>query len=75
MLSHDPKFENAKGDIWQHTINNNDWESDWIFRDDRFELFTGNDNVLLGFLCAVFHPENRDEKGFWKRILIKSILS
>lgn len=70
MPSDDPRFENAEGDIWQHTINN-DWESDWIFKDDRFGLLNGNDNILLEFLCAVFHPENRNEKGFWKEYLNK----
>ena len=71
MPSYDSRFENSEEDIRQHTINNNDWESDWVFKDDRFELFNGNDNVLLEFLCAVFHPENRDEKGFWKEYLDK----
>lgn len=71
MPSYDSRFENSEEDIRQHTINNNDWESDWVFKDDRFELFNGNDNVLLEFLCAVFHPENRDEKGFWKEYFDK----
>jgi len=72
MPSNDSKFENAENDIWQHTINNDrDWDSDWIFKDDRFELLKGNDIILLNFLCAVFHPENRNEKGYWKEYLEK----
>jgi hypothetical protein len=72
MPSYDTRFKNAKEDIWQHTVvNNNDWESDWIFEDERFELLKGNDLVLLSFLCAVFHPENRDEKRCWKKYLGK----
>jgi hypothetical protein len=72
MPSNDTRFENAEVDVWNHTVNNsNDWESDWIFRDDRFELFDGSDVVLLNFLCAVFHPENRYEKGYWKQYLNK----
>jgi len=71
MPSYDSKFENAESDIWQHTVNNNDWDSDWIFKDDRFELLKGNDIILLKFLCAVFHPENRYEKGYWKEYLRK----
>ncbi len=66
MPSSDERFENAEGDIWQHTVNNDDWDSDWVFCDDRFELLKGNDCVLLDFLCAVFHPENRFEQGYWK---------
>ncbi len=71
MLSTDERFENAEGDIWQHTVNNDDWESDWVFSDDRFELLKGNDNILLDFLCAVFHPENRHEQGYWLSYLGK----
>jgi hypothetical protein len=66
MTSSDNRFENAEGDIWQHTVNNDDWESDWVFSDDRFELLEGSDSILLDFLCAVFHPENRIEQGYWK---------
>ena len=65
MPSYDSRFENAEGDIWQHTVNNNDWEFGWVFQDDRFELSKGNDVVLLTFLCAVFNPENRDENEYW----------
>jgi hypothetical protein len=39
--------------------------------DDRFELLKGSDSVFLDFLCAVFHPENRDEKRYWKKYLEK----
>jgi hypothetical protein len=69
--STDLRFENSEDDIWQHTVNNQDWESDWIFTDDRFELLKGSDITLLDFLCAVFHPENRLEKGYWKAYLGK----
>ncbi|MDR0429361.1 MAG: hypothetical protein LBH58_02640 [Tannerellaceae bacterium] len=71
MPSDDNRYENAEGDIWQHTVNNDDWESDWVFTDDRFELLKGVDSILLDFLCAVFHPENRYEQGYWKEYLSK----
>jgi len=69
MPTNDDRFENARGDIIQHTINNNDREFGWVFYDDRFELLHGSDIKLLDFLCAVFHPENRDENENWKPIL------
>ena len=69
MPTNDDRFENARYDIIQHTINNDDWDFCWVFYDDRFELFHGSDAKLLDFLCAVFHPENRDENGNWKPIL------
>lgn len=71
MPSFDERSENAEGDIWQHTVNNDDWESGWVFNDERFELLNGNDSLLLDFLCAIFHPENRNEQGYWLSYLGK----
>ena len=69
--STDSRFSDAEGDIRQHTINNDDWEYGWIFSDSRFELQDGDDNILLRFLCAVFHPIYRKEEGNWKEYLYK----
>ena len=69
--STDSRFSDAEGDIRQHTINNDDWEYGWIFSDSRFELQDGDDNILLRFLCAVFHPIYRKEEGYWKEYLNK----
>ena len=55
MPSTDPRFPDASGDIWQHGINNYDWEDDWIFSDVRFRL--DEDEPLLRFLCETVHPE------------------
>ena len=76
MPSTDSRFENAEGDIWQHTINNDDWERDWVFSDSRFELLT-SDEVLLKFICEVFHPIVRNENFDWKKYqkMINSLLS
>lgn len=69
LPSNDNRFENAEGDIWQHTVNNNDYENGWVFEDERFGLLNGEDEVLLNFLCSVFHPAVRCEKGYWKEVL------
>ncbi|WP_308444723.1 AbiJ-related protein [Lactobacillus iners] len=45
-----------------HT-HNGEYPDDWIFEDERFQLLDGEDNILLNFLCEVFHPEVRDENG------------
>lgn len=66
IRSTDSRFENAERDIWQHTVNNDDWERDWIFSDSRFELLT-SDEVLLKFICEVFHPVVRNESFNWKK--------
>lgn len=69
MPSNDPRYTNAKGDIWQHTINNNDYPFCWVFEDERFKLKNGSDETYLKFLCEIFHPTVRDEIGYWKEFL------
>ena len=69
MPSNDHRFNNAEGEIWQHTIYNNDYEDGWVFEDERFELLKGEDEIFLKFLCSVFHPAVRCENGYWKEFL------
>lgn len=59
LPSTDNRLKDAAGDIWQHRINNFDWDDDWIFRDSRFNLLNGDDEMLLRFLCETIHPEVR----------------
>ena len=74
--SRDSRVENAEEEIIMHT-HNGDYPDDWIFEDERFQLLDGEDNILLNFLCEVFHPEVRDENGAWERYLerINSLLN
>lgn len=59
--STDNRFSDAAGDIWQHRVNNFDWEDNWIFHDRRFGLAYGNDEILLRFLCETVHPVIRSD--------------
>lgn len=59
MPSDDPRFKDAEQDIWQHTVNNDDFPLDWVFHDPRFELSTGSDGMLLRFLAEMLHPAVR----------------
>jgi hypothetical protein cdifQCD-2_16846 len=68
--SRDSRVDNAEDEITMHT-HNGDYPDDWIFEDERFQLFDGKDNVLLRFLCEVFHPEVRDENNEWEKYLEK----
>lgn len=64
LPSFDSRYNDAAGDIWQHCINNEDWERDWVFTDDRFNLVDGPLDTFLRFLCETVHPivrPNRDE--------------
>lgn len=56
MPSTDGRFKDAESDIWQHTVNNDDWEPDWVFTDSRFNLLRGDDEIFLRFLCETLHP-------------------
>lgn len=72
MPSTDNRFSNARGDIWQHTVNNDDWEDYWYFTDGRFQLSNGNDDTyILRFICEMLHPAVRDEKSPWRKYLDK----
>ena len=70
LESQDSRVDNAEEEITMHT-HNGDYPDDWIFEDERFQLFDGEDNILLNFICEVFHPEVRDENGVWERYLEK----
>lgn len=62
LPSFDSRFDNAAGDIWQHCINNDDWQMNWIFSDERFQLIEGQADVFLRFLCEMVHPVIRPDK-------------
>lgn len=62
MPSTDSRFKDAAGDIWQHCINNDDWDGDWVFSDDRFNLVDGPADHFLRFLCEVVHPVVRPDR-------------
>jgi hypothetical protein len=61
LPSTDGRFKDAAGDIWQHRVNNLDWDEDWIFYDPRFNLINGDDEIFLRFLCETLHPVVRSD--------------
>jgi hypothetical protein len=56
LPSNDSRYKDAAGDIWQHRVNNDDWENDWVYTDDRFALLDGPSEAFLRFLCETVHP-------------------
>jgi hypothetical protein len=56
LPSSDSRFVDAAGDIWQHRVNNLDWEDDWVFYDQRIGLMGCDDETFLRFLCETLHP-------------------
>ena len=71
LPSKDSRYNNAYDDIYQHTVNNNDWNFGWVFYDSRFNLKGCEDEELLKFICRIFHPIVRNENGCWKGLLNK----
>ena len=56
-------------ELKQHVINNDDYPYEWVFNDERLQLKSGDDEMLLKFLCEMFHPLIRSEKSPWHDVL------
>ena len=64
LPSHDLRYHDAAGDIWQHRVNNpEDWDDDWIYGDPRFNLLQGSTDEFLRFLCELVHPVVRPDRN------------
>jgi AbiJ N-terminal domain 3/Abortive infection C-terminus len=68
LPSNDFRFKDAAGDIWQHRVNNYDWDDDWVFSDARLNLMNGDDETFLAFLCETIHPVVRPDPTEAERI-------
>lgn len=70
MPSHDHRYRDAAGDIWQHRTNNDDWDGQsWVFTDRRFNLMWCPDEELLRFLAEMLHPVVRADPEEVDRLL------
>lgn len=73
LSSYDSRFQTAAGDIWQHTVNNDDYGRNWVFGDDRFQLMSCDDDIYLQFLAETVHPLVRPDAarlvGYYNDIL------
>lgn len=76
MPSTDSRFNTASGDIWQHMINNDDWDEVYLY-EKYLELLIATDELFIKFLEQVVHPlvRHEDEQNeyveFINRHLIK----
>lgn len=69
LPSTDSRFENAEGDIWQHRVNNYDWDDQWVFSDERLQLGSGPDEIFLNFLAEMVHPAVLSDRAQAKKIV------
>jgi hypothetical protein len=56
LNSRDIRYGNAYDDIYQHMVNNNDWDINWIYTDPRINLLHCEDELYLRFLATTLHP-------------------
>ena len=59
LQSYDSRYQDAGGDIYQHTVNNDDWEPNWVYDDARFDLVGCDDATFLEFLSEMVAPAVR----------------
>jgi len=55
MSSDDSRFKTAEGDIWQHTVNNDDWDEDYLLK-ERLRISDIPDQQFARFLEACIEP-------------------
>ena len=67
LPSTDSRYPDMKSDLWQHRVNNDDWDDNWYI--DKFDLLETEDAKFLKFLAEFFHPEVRDINWNTKRVL------
>jgi hypothetical protein len=63
LPSRDYRYNNAYDDIYQHMVNNTDWDNDWIYNDPRINLSYCDDDTYLRFLALTLHPRVRTDTG------------
>lgn len=61
LPSKDHRYTNAYDDIYQHMVNNTDWDSDWLYNDPRINLSYCDDDTYLRFLALTLHPRVRTD--------------
>lgn len=59
LPSRDYRYKNAYDDIYQHMVNNTDWDNDWLYNDPRINLSYCDDDTYLRFLALTLHPRVR----------------
>lgn len=66
ILSQEKSFEE---ELIRHTVRNYDYDYQWVFQDERLQWIDGNDELILKFVCEIFHPMVRNEKCDWQSVL------
>lgn len=62
MESQDSRQPDVAHDIYVHRVMCRDWDDDWIFEDERFDLINCDDHVLLRLFEVMVHPTVQPEQ-------------
>lgn len=60
LPSEDSRYSNAYDDAYQHLVNNDDWEYDYVLT-QRFNIVE-NTEIFIDFLNRIIHPNIRSSK-------------
>lgn len=70
MPSHDHRWSDMAGDIFQHRERNDDWGGvNWVYDDTRLNLLRCADEKFLMFLCEIVHPIVRSDQAEAQRLV------
>lgn len=76
LPSSDNRFEDAAGDMWQHTENNEDWSEDYVLSDERFDPRKMTDQQFELFLNQAFAADSRSGEELSKFLsIVEPVLS
>jgi hypothetical protein len=70
LPSEDSRYNNAYDDAYQHLVNNDDWEYNYVLT-ERFNI-VDNTEIFIDFLNKIISPNVRQEKD---SIMYNEILS
>lgn len=78
LPSQDGRFKNMAGDVFQHRINNDDYEVNWFITDSRLNILDVDDDVFFRFLTEMLHPiivENHQARDCYLSIINANLIN
>lgn len=64
----DKRCNSFDEEYYRHRVRNDDWEDSYFFTDDRLPYKNASTSEIIRILCEIFHPEVRNENGYWREI-------
>lgn len=64
----DNKFQSFDDEYKYHREIAKDYKKDYFFESDRLPFKNSDTETFLRIICEIFHPEVRNEDGYWKEL-------